>query len=68
MWECIVGLLGAALGLGLYFWGYRQGAQARPAAKTAPPMTPEQELALAKAVRERYNFLNFEGDPLSPEG
>ncbi len=67
MWDGVVGLLGAALGLGLYFGGVRQGKQAS-AAKTAPPMTPEQERALAKAVRERYNFLNYEGDPLSPEG
>lgn len=68
MGELIWGMVGAALGLGLFKAGYRRGQQAQREAKTAPPMTAEQELVLHKAMRERYNFLNFEGDEMRSMG
>ena len=67
MQELVLGLLGVAVGFWLWYLGYRHGQQALPPIKPPPDMTPSQKAALSKALRERYNFLNFEGDEMKRE-
>ena len=66
MQEMLWGLLGVAVGCALWLGGAHfgggKGAAAKPPAAT--PLTAEEQVAVQKALRERYNFLNFEGDEM----
>ena len=65
MQEMLWGLLGVAVGLALWLGGgycERKKREAKPSA--AAPLSAEEQVAVQKALRERYNFLNFEGDEM----
>ena len=63
MQELLGGLLGAAIGIALWLDGYHHG---RPKTKKAEKaaVSPTQQAALTQALREQYNFWNFEGDEM----
>ena len=69
MQEMLWGLLGVLVGLLLWHGGALFGGKEQEPTppRDAVTLPPEEQAAVQKALRERYNFLNFEGDEMRGE-